>query len=1407
MPAPFEVRNSPEIDTNLNAVSPDVRDRAININDKKSDFTGMILRGEKTIETRDTPRSLRPFIGKRVGLVSTGKKGSAQLVGSAVVGEPKFYRTEAEFRADSDQHRVEPGSEYDIGPNGKWGYPLSEVRSLDTQPAPPGGRVARILPEGTRLSPEVVKLNKKTALQINNYNHAQQLFDRGYTLYGANNDGFDDSPNLIRTSDEIDNYDPENMVAMVPKGGDPVRNSPQVSSEQLEMDFDKAVDQLGTEEALSLEKPSPAPRAPRQPKDAPTTFSITASRIKRLLKRGPVNPIGMSAATPQDRHAVAALFRNPAFEAMRWVFLKEGKVVAVANTTVRRPEMVYIMTKNIDEQQMAKLAAESGADSVFWTHNHPSGNSRPSDPDINATRRFWGPTLQSSPLSKLNFLGHIVTNHTDHHLIDVYGRISLINVGGFHDPMLKKPVWDAIVDSPPALARAGAALANGDNPARLILFLDPRMNVKAVGEISPNLDSLKFAQEVRKYAKATGATSAVAYGHLGSDAPMMKQLVQDGILVDAHIIGSGGVRTALMAPPPALLPSPPVASAEDQIVRNVGEKLRFSPRIEQSVDALDKLGDKTLSQVNAKTLKYPKNPAYPKSIALPARWGLVNEKIVGMPKTSKEVSDIVVRQVDRLERVIQDMPDFAKESARFYLDMGLSSLDLASSALPGSKGLEQHKMADLMLRFLALGSPRTGVAANATKSSYSVSAAASDFTPGLKIGFGAQQRGAREAMASWKKDQPFDLNMPGIDNKVRNFYLNGLSEIIDLASADGDTASYEHLMNNVAGSLGLLKPGETLSKNDYTEVKRLLDGMATVDMWDMAAKGFAWPGYLIDPAKRNDPEQPWQWSQDKFAQDTTMGDSRWPQILKELSKSEKQKINGPEGLRYQQARALRIEGNKDWSEKTWQARLDSGTPFGPETPITVFTEGSEAGLSPGGAGPQYDAQQSIDGLVSDEINSRGLAPLFGKEKLFARNAQEILWALERLDNPVKANNELVLFGQTFKAVKEALQALQLGEKMSPKNRGNAVLDAMDRAYESMASQDIPIEVVSAGSTPEAARIQNKIAELKNAGVTDADRVVTESVAAGMMSFFNETAEKHGVNVILDNVRTGLGGYSEKGSANKAPNMVLRLRGNVPEVRRVLEILSRSMDQDGGNIFRRPTIRELNDPKTKLNNVLTLDTQGLTPDQQWAFFSDLNKLKDAAGNSFLTGFTQTGEGMAIGDQFYTGDMVAAIDANKLKIAQVMRQHGVGGLRRERLIVDTFFRGTPAEKSYGKGGFVKDLTQQIQNQIESAAPAERRFPMAGDATTRIQRLTKEAVYARFDGKSKATRYFVDLASQVDVAILRDEITEEVGDAMKADINRIAKRKIAQAAEKTAKAKAESAKVKEETAKAKISKEPLQ
>lgn len=133
----------------------DVRERSININDSDADYTGMIVRGEKTIETRDNPTSLKPYIGKRVGLVSTGTGGKAMLVGSAVIGSPKQYNTESEFRKDYSKHRVEPQSLFDIKKGSpKWGFPLEDVRPIDPVPAPAGGIVARKMPEGFQFMPD-----------------------------------------------------------------------------------------------------------------------------------------------------------------------------------------------------------------------------------------------------------------------------------------------------------------------------------------------------------------------------------------------------------------------------------------------------------------------------------------------------------------------------------------------------------------------------------------------------------------------------------------------------------------------------------------------------------------------------------------------------------------------------------------------------------------------------------------------------------------------------------------------------------------------------------------------------------------------------------------------------------------------------------------------------------------------------------------------------------------------------------------------------------------------------------------------------------------------------------------------------------------------------------------------------
>ena len=92
----------------------------ININDNDQPFTELIMSGEKTIETRKAS-SLHPYVGKRVGVIRTGK-GKAMLVGFITIGDPIRYNTEEEFRRDEIKHHVKKGSKYDIDDCGKWGY-------------------------------------------------------------------------------------------------------------------------------------------------------------------------------------------------------------------------------------------------------------------------------------------------------------------------------------------------------------------------------------------------------------------------------------------------------------------------------------------------------------------------------------------------------------------------------------------------------------------------------------------------------------------------------------------------------------------------------------------------------------------------------------------------------------------------------------------------------------------------------------------------------------------------------------------------------------------------------------------------------------------------------------------------------------------------------------------------------------------------------------------------------------------------------------------------------------------------------------------------------------------------------------------------------------------------------------
>ena len=104
----------------------------INIrNTKEARFADLIINGDKVLESRETD-SLRPYVGKRVGIIRTGE-GKAKLIGTALIGEP-IVADEYTFRKLEQFHLVKENSKFDIKPGKtKHLYPMMQIEKFDTE--------------------------------------------------------------------------------------------------------------------------------------------------------------------------------------------------------------------------------------------------------------------------------------------------------------------------------------------------------------------------------------------------------------------------------------------------------------------------------------------------------------------------------------------------------------------------------------------------------------------------------------------------------------------------------------------------------------------------------------------------------------------------------------------------------------------------------------------------------------------------------------------------------------------------------------------------------------------------------------------------------------------------------------------------------------------------------------------------------------------------------------------------------------------------------------------------------------------------------------------------------------------------------------------------------------------------
>lgn len=315
-----------------------------------------------------------------------------------------------------------------------------------------------------------------------------------------------------------------------------------------------------------------------EPKETKGGYTTLASAFVDELATGvPVNPVGRQVRSVEDAHAVANLFRNPKFEVFRWVLIKKGKVVRVVNVSSRLAGSVTPfgddVVRSIDDVE--KIAVESGADSFFVTHNHPSGRSDPSLADILVTRKLFrkesGAIANAPKLAGADFLGHIVTNHNIHAHISPGGSVEEHYIpDAAPDPFVKSG-WPAVRDTTQQIRAVKAMFPESRDRGIMLLLIASNNLLRGVVHVDPQqYGSLK--NDLPALANSFGSRFAVAYAFDPEGETLAKKLLRDRILSDVYSQNHpDGIPNAVARGLPE-----PATQKEVQVVSDERTKMRFS---------------------------------------------------------------------------------------------------------------------------------------------------------------------------------------------------------------------------------------------------------------------------------------------------------------------------------------------------------------------------------------------------------------------------------------------------------------------------------------------------------------------------------------------------------------------------------------------------------------------------------------------------------------------------------------------------------------------------------------------------------------------------------------------------------------------------------------------------------------
>lgn len=233
-------------------------------------------------------------------------------------------------------------------------------------------------------------------------------------------------------------------------------------------------------------------RIPHQRNSKEIGFSLT----RDLINNGFADLTGKPVKDVKQLAEIAQVLRHPGYEKMHYVYVRNGNVTFHETTTAMLPNVSNVMLEGEDPASFGKRLnnnlIQSGADTVYLIHNHPSGNITPSQEDKNYTQ-FHANALRKSPIK---FGGHVILDTTECSIISGNGRVYTHNIpekAQIHyadNPDKPHILLNKQIDSANALMDISKKLA--DQSTTTVFFADNRNVIRSIVQLPEEFTKMKL---------------------------------------------------------------------------------------------------------------------------------------------------------------------------------------------------------------------------------------------------------------------------------------------------------------------------------------------------------------------------------------------------------------------------------------------------------------------------------------------------------------------------------------------------------------------------------------------------------------------------------------------------------------------------------------------------------------------------------------------------------------------------------------------------------------------------------------------------------------------------------------------------------------------------------------------------